>query len=429
MHTSTEAKKVLLQGGLDAVFKTLYGPQTTEQQVESRDRYISLINTHDELFGKDLPVKIFSTAGRTELGGNHTDHNHGKVLAASINLDTIAVVTPTDDMKASLISEGFPAVTIDLSNLNIQNEEAGTTNALMRGIAAAFKEKGCRIGGFKANTSTNVLKGSGLSSSAAIEVMISTIFNELYNNSSLTPVELAIIGKYAENVYFKKPCGLMDQIACGNGGIVGIDFEDPDNPVLTPIIYDFVTRGYTLLVVDTGGNHADLTPEYAAIPAEMKIIAEYFDKNVCRDIQLEEFLSYVGDLRQKVSDRAILRCYHFLMENRRVELMTQALLRDDIHLYLSLVQQSGDSSYKYLQNLYPSSAPQEQGLPLALALTEQFLQNQGACRVHGGGFAGTIQAYVPNNRVQDYRNMMESVFGTGSVTSLRVREAATGRLL
>ncbi|MHC1692382.1 MAG: galactokinase [Sphaerochaetaceae bacterium] len=414
-----------------SLFPRLYG---TDCDIDFQvNRYRLLIEKHLKLYtsiSKDTPIRLYSTSGRTELAGNHTDHNLGKVIAASINLDTIAAAHTTDDHIATVVSEGFPVVSVDLSDLDRHPAEAGTTQALLRGIAAGFVKRGLKVGGFEANTSTRVLKGSGLSSSAAIEVLCATLFNDLYNQNTLPPVELAIIGKFAENVYFGKPSGLMDQIACGEGGIVGIDFANPDNPVLSPLDYSFQKAGYDLVVVDTGGNHADLTPDYASIPKEMRAVAACFDKDAMREVPFGEFMDALPALRKRLgNDRALLRAYHFLAENERVDAMLNALVRNDVSRYLQLVRESGDSSFKYLQNVYSNISLQEQGLPLALAITERFLNGEGACRVHGGGFAGTIQVYVPLGRTREYLRVIGQVFGGNAATVLAIRSLPTTRLL
>lgn len=432
MTSFETARKQVEEGALHAVYPQLYGNSFNTEVLDKR--YKNLIEIHNKLYKNNAhasgPLHLFSTAGRSELGGNHTDHNLGKVIAATINLDTIGAVRRTDDGLVILKSEGFPVVEVDLNNLGVREEERNTTDALLRGIADGFVKRGLKIGGWIANTSTNVLKGSGLSSSAAIEMLCATIFNSLYNDDALTPVELAIIGKYAENVYFGKPSGLMDQIACAEGGVVGIDLKDPDNPVLTPIDFAFSDYGYSLVIVDTKGDHADLTPDYAAVPLEMRMIASYFGKHVLRDVGIEEFIAAIPLLRKKSNnDRAVLRAYHFLTENERVDGMLSALQRKDMDGYLRLVRQSGDSSYKFLQNLYSSAHPADQGLPIAIALTERFLNGTGACRVHGGGFAGTIQAYVPLDSTEAYAYEMDSVFGSGSTTVLSIRSLKSSLLL
>lgn len=410
-------------GGLHPVYPFLYGFDFDETDMDNR--FASLLETHTALFSK-TEAKLFSTAGRSELGGNHTDHNLGKVLAATINLDTIAAVSPRNDTKVVLISEGYPAVEVDLTNLGKIPSEENTTQALVRGIGAAFVKRGLSIGGWEANTTSRVLKGSGLSSSAAVEILCGTIFNHLYNEDVLTPVELAIIGKFSENEYFGKPSGLMDQIACANGGIVGIDFKDSDNPVVTPVPFSFGQHGYALAIVDTGGNHADLTPEYAAVPKDMRLVAAQFGKENLRQIPKDEFEAKLPELRTTLNnDRALLRAMHFYHENERVTEMVEALQKNDFPSYLALVKASGESSFCFLQNLYPTSNPREQGLSLALAITDNILGEQCVARVHGGGFAGTIQAYVPLDKLQTYTKTMESVFGKGSVTAIAIRQKPT----
>ena len=410
------------------LYSELYGERYSKEAMDKR--FQALLDRHKELFGRsEDETMLFSTAGRTELAGNHTDHNLGLVIAGTINLDTIAAVSLRDDSTVIVNSEGFPEVVVDISDLEVSEEEKNTTQSLLRGIAKAFKDRGLKVGGWQANTTTRVLKGSGLSSSAAIEVLCAEIFNNLFNDDVLAPVELAKISQYAENVYFGKPSGLMDQIGCAQGGIVGIDFADNANPVLTPLDVNFEDYGYDLVIVDTKGNHADLTGEYAAVPAEMKQVAAYFGADCLRKVDYEEFIEKLPLLREAVSnDRAILRAIHFFDENMRVEAMLDCLKEKDIDGYLYYVEESGNSSFKYLQNVYPAINVKEQGLSLALALTEDFLSGEGACRVHGGGFAGTIQAYIPKELTDDYIDFMDSVFGEGSATVLAIRKRPTCRL-
>lgn len=411
------------------LYKDLYGDKYDRNDMDQR--YESLLRRHEELFGvSEDKVALFSTAGRTELAGNHTDHNLGMVIAGTINLDTIAAVSLRNDSKVIVNSEGFPEVVVDITDLEIKKEEENTTHALLRGIAKAFTDRGIKIGGWQANTTTRVLKGSGLSSSAAIEVLCAEIFNNLFNDDKLEPVELAKISQYAENVYFGKPSGLMDQIGCAQGGVVGIDFKDNKNPVLTPIAIDFEKFGYDLVIVDTKGNHADLTGEYAAVPVEMKEVAAFFGKSVLREVDYEEFIDGLPQLREKIkNDRAILRAFHYFNENLRVKAMLDCLKEDDFDSYLYYVEESGNSSFKYLQNVYPAINVKEQGLSLALAVSEDFLYGEGVCRVHGGGFAGTIQAYVPKDLTEDYIELIDSIFGPGSATVLAIRKKPTCRLI
>ena len=431
MKSTNTLIKEIRAGSCDHIFTELYG--AVNDVSRQRKRYADLLKRHTALFGESAKAApgIYSIPGRTELGGNHTDHNRGSVLAAGINLDTLAAAVPSDDMIVVLDSEGFDPVTVDLADLGLENSQnnPGSTESLVRGIAAAFAAVGYIIGGFKANTTTDVRKGSGLSSSAAIEITIAVLFNDLYNDNRVNAVSMAKYSQFAENVYFGKPCGLMDQTACAYGGIVGIDFRDPKSPEITEVLYSFHDRGYTLAVVDTGGNHADLTPAYAAITVEMGQIAGFFKASHCRDISLAMLIPAIPELREKFGDRAVLRAYHFLKETLRAKEMTEALQKDDIVLYLSLVMDSGNSSFKYLQNAYPSFNTEEQGLSLALAITENFLNGDGACRVHGGGFAGTIQAFIPNNLVTRYKELMQGIFGSDAVEILAIRQKPAGRVI
>lgn len=392
-------------------------------------RLTDLAARHKEMFGTAAQA-VFSTSGRTELGGNHTDHNLGKVLAGSINLDTIAAVHTVGGNTVSFASEGYPAISVDISDLDVHEDLFGTTEALIRGVAAAMAKRGGKTGGFCANVSSSVFKGSGLSSSAAVEVLVGTIFNSLFNDDRFSTTELAIMGQEAENIHFGKPSGLMDQVACANGGIVGIDFKDPAKPVITPIEIDFADFGYNLVITTTGGNHADLTADYASIPSEMRTVARYFGKKALRDVDPQQFLSQIGDLRKAVgNDRAVLRASHYFQENYRVDCMISALRDRDFGRYLSLVRSSGDSSFRYLQNIYSPKAAGEQGISLALAMTEMFLKNEGAFRVQGGGFAGTIEAYIPLEKTGAYFSHMESLFGKGCCTVLAIRNLPTARVM
>jgi len=412
--------EMIREGLLHEVYPHLYAKRYDKDEMDVR--YSSLLDTHAKLF-KTQNAQLFSTAGRSELGGNHTDHNLGKVLAATINLDTIAAVSLRDDNRVLLVSEGYPSVEINLASLEMVEKEKNTTEALLRGIAFAFKQKGIAIGGWQANTTSHVLKGSGLSSSAAIEVLCATIFNHLFNEDRLSPIELAIIGQFSENHYFGKPSGLMDQVACANGGIVSIDFKDAKNPVVTPVPFSFEKHGYHLVIVDTGGNHADLTPEYAAVPKEMRQVASFFGKRNLREVEIENFTAALPQLRKQLNnDRALLRAIHFFGENERVCDMLSALKIEDMQTYLLKVRSSGESSFCFLQNLYPTTNPQEQGLSLGIAMTKEVLGDGCTARVHGGGFAGTIQAYVPTDKLTVFTPYLESVFGKVSVTVIAVRE-------
>lgn len=377
----------------------------------------------------EVPVWLVSAPGRSELGGNHTDHNLGKALACSINLDTAAVVAPRADAHARLWSQGFEPVAVDLSDTSARERERGTTAALLRGVAGGLAEAGYSVGGFDAVVSSRVLPGSGLSSSASVEVLIGTAFSALYNDGRVDPVTVARIGQRAENKYFGKPCGLMDQLASAVGGIIGIDFQSPDRPGIERLSYSFRDHGMALLIVDTGGSHADLTDDYAAVPQEMRAVAQAMRTEFMRGVSRETLLERLPELRPAVSDRAVLRALHFIDDTKRVNEMVDALRRDDIQSYLHLVAESGRSSAMLLQNTFSAHAPDEQGVSLALALTEQFFADNGlangrgaACRVHGGGFAGTIQAYLPLDQVDGYERFMNRVFGAAAVTELAVRD-------
>ena len=385
-----------------------------------------------------MPDAIFSTSGRTELGGNHTDHNHGHVIAGSINLDTIAAVHEVMDYTVTFISEGYCPISVDISDLKVNPAEFGSTTALIRGVAAAIVKRGGCLGGFAANVSSSVFKGSGLSSSAAIEVLIGTIFNSLFNGDKFSTTELAIMGQEAENIYFGKPSGLMDQVACANGGIVGIDFKDTANPIITPIAIDFTDYGFDYVIVNTGGSHADLTSDYASIPSEMKAVAKFFGKDVLRDVNASIFFDNIAELRHQIkNDRAILRAYHFFREDACVEKMLKALSRCDFKSYLALVMESGQSSFNYLQNIFAPKNAYEQGISLAYAWSNCFFEESGlieggsyngAFRVQGGGFAGTIETYVPMDMTTSYISHMEKLFGPGSCVRLAIRKLPTMRV-
>ena len=410
-------KDKLYGGEYGNVFKTLY-PNTYST---AADRYAAAVDEFEKLFGYDNGVRLFSAPGRTEVGGNHTDHQHGCVMAASVDLDVIAVARKNDDNIIRIKSKGFDMDVIDLEKLNPVDDEAEHAAALIRGVAARFKELGYNIGGFDAYTTSNVLKGSGLSSSAAFEVLVCTLLNSLYNGDKMDSVEKAIVSQYAENVFFGKPCGLMDQMACSVGGFVSIDFKDTAKPVIEKVDFDFKAVGHSLCIVDTGGCHADLTDDYAGIPTEMKAVAAFFGKDVLREVDENEFYAKMPKLRKNVSDRGILRAVHFFDDNRRAQDMRDALKNGDFEQFKAIVSDSGMSSMTLLQNVFSSSNPEEQGLSLALALTAKILGKNGAWRVHGGGFAGTIQAYVPVELLDGYKSQIESVFGSGSCYVLNVR--------
>lgn len=378
------------------------------------------------------PTHAFSSPGRTELGGNHTDHNRGKVLAASVDLDSLAVVAPRSDDTIRIFSEGFadPFV-LQAGDHAIRREERGTSAALIRGIAAAVVERGFSAGGFDAWVTSRVGIGSGLSSSASFEVLVGAILNALHNREKIPGIQLALAGQSAENNYFGKPCGLMDQLTCSLGGTIKIDFRDPVKPNISRLVFDPRKYGFDLVVVHTGTSHQDLHAEYAAVPEEMRSVARFLGGEHCRDIEVDLFFDRLSDVRAHCGERAALRCIHFFAENERVEKQFKALKQERFTEFLALVQQSGDSSMKYLQNIYPASNPRNQSVTLALALTDRFLSRHGAgaFRVHGGGFAGTIQAYIPSQVTPLYRRTMQALFGKSSVQTLVLRPIGVASLM
>lgn len=402
----------------EKTLEKLYGANAVPMQ---KERYAAAEKAFAEIYGNHSDVRIFSAPGRTEVGGNHTDHNRGCVLAAAVGLDVIAIVAPTGDNIVKVKSEGFPEDVVDISDLEIKENEKNTSAALIRGVAAGFKNAGFDTCGFCAYTTSNVLKGSGLSSSAAFEVLIGTIFSYLCNGGKVSAVKIAQIAQYAENAYFGKPSGLMDQMASSVGGFITIDFKDTKDPVIDAISYDFASSGYSLCIVDTKGNHADLTPEYAAIPSEMKSVAGFFGKSELRDITKEQLIANIADVRKACGDRAVARAFHFFDDNERVGKEAAALRSGDIDAFLKLITESGNSSFKYLQNIFASKNPSEQGLVIGLYMAENILGGKGAVRVHGGGFAGTIQAFVPTEMLGEYSEKMEQVFGSGSCYKLYIR--------
>ena len=367
------------------------------------------------------PERFFSAPGRTELSGNHTDHQHGRVLAGAVNLDTLAAVRVTDNGRIRIQSEGYPMCEVSLDQLVPDQAEFNTTPALIRGVAARFKELGCEVKGFDAYITSTVLPGSGLSSSAAFEVLIGTIINGLFFDGKVSQPEIAIIGQYAENVFFGKPCGLMDQMASAVGGMVTIDFADPKAPVIRPVDFDFAACGHALCIIDTRASHADLTDEYAAIPGELKGICAHFGKTVLRDVEEAEFYKALPQLRESCGDRAVLRAIHFFAENQRVPKQVKALEDNDFDTYLQLMKESGHSSWMYLQNVIPAGYKAHQDVALALALCEKLLGGRGGYRVHGGGFAGTVQAFVPFDLLDAFRSGIDAVLGKGACHVLSIR--------
>lgn len=411
---------------LKPLFEKIYGKEALVLEKQTA-RYEALSGMFRKKFGS-MEEHFFSTPGRTEIGGNHTDHNFGSVLAGSINLDSVAIASKNASNMVRVYSVGYDSCfEVDLDQLEPSPREHGTTTSLIRGIAARLKELGYEIGGFNACLTSDVLPGSGLSSSASIEVLIGNIISALFNEDKISPEVLAMTGQYAENNFFGKPCGLMDQVACAMGGIVTIDFKDPSDPQIRKVDFDFEAQDYSMIVVDTGGTHADLTDDYASVPTEMRSVAEVLGAKVVREIGLDDLMVSLAEVREKTGDRAVLRALHFLGDNARVGKQVAALENNDFKAFLSMITDSGNSSYKRLQNIYSPNNVGEQGVALALALTENFLEEigEGACRVHGGGFAGTIQIFIPNRAVEAYAEMMKPVFGKHAVHALKIRALGT----
>lgn len=411
-------------GGFRNMLSRMYNCDEREIKKQMK-RYGILVDGFTLKFG-EIPQYIFSAPGRVEIIGNHTDHNGGCVIAASVNLDTIAAVAPNSSDEIHLFSEGYSdgVISMNVRDLLVKNEERNQTLALMRGVLARFVQLSYKIGGLNVYVSSDVMMGSGLSSSAAFEVLFGTIINTLFNKGAMSPVEIAQIGQFAENEYFGKPCGLMDQMASAVGGFVMIDFKDKTRPIYEKIGVDFQSKNYTLLIVDTKGDHQNLTPDYAGIPIEMGNVCRELGVNQCRDIAPDTFDDKIPELRDKVGDRAILRCMHFFKENERVGKMKIAMEEDNFSVFLDLINESGNSSFCALQNYYSPTYPDNQGISLGILLTQEYLKKQGirgACRVHGGGFAGSYEVFLPNSHVDDYRGLIEKIFGTGTVRPLKIR--------
>lgn len=417
----------LESGEFDSNLKNVY---VSDIAVENqKPRYIKTIKNFIELFGDDRDVLLLSAPGRTEICGNHTDHNNGKVLAASINLDAIAVAAKRDDLIINEKSEGHSMNTVDISDLTASEEYYGKSSSMIKGVVAGLNNGGYNIGGFDACTTSDVMGGSGLSSSAAFEVLIGTVVSHLYNDGNVDPVTIAKVAQYSENVFFGKPSGLLDQMASSVGTFVTIDFESTQDPVIQKVDFDFAESGYSLCIVDTHGNHSDLTDDYAAVRGEMESVAKALGKDVLRQIPADEFFKSIPLLVGKVNDRAILRATHFYNENVRVEKAIKALETNDFESFKETITESGFSSFLYNQNVFTPKNPTEQKLSLALCLSQQLLEGKGAWRVHGGGFAGTIQAFVPNDLLDEYRNTMDSVFGEGSCHVLIIRPVGGTRVI
>lgn len=409
----------LEQGSLDQRIKEIY---VDEQRVPyNRERYIRAIDRFTELFPSEKEIEIYSAPGRSEVCGNHTDHQNGMVLATSINLDAIAIVAKAEEPVIRLVSGDFPMEEVDVADLSMKEEEQSTTTALIRGVAAGMKERGHKVGGFTAYITSDVLMGAGMSSSAAFESLIGTILSGLYNDMKVSSIEIAQIGQYAENIYFGKPCGLMDQMACSVGGMIFIDFKEKEHPEVRQVHTDFEKAGLSLCIVDTKGSHADLTPDYAAVPAEMNQVAQALGREHLREVPRETFFKELPKLWKETSGRAVLRAIHFYEEEERVLRGVKSLEESDYPGFLSVIKASGDSSAKYLQNIYSPKDVDSQNVTVALAVSESILGENGVCRVHGGGFAGTIQAFVKNEAVAAYKEQLEAIYGDDSCHVLKVR--------
>ena len=421
---ANELKEKLLSGELSA-YSDLYFD--INKQTE---RFVSAIDEFTKLYGNERDIAVFSVPGRSEISGNHTDHNRGCVIAGSIDRDIIAVAAKSEGDVIRLQSAGYPEDSVKIPETeNPDSYEKYTSGALIAGTVREFINRGYEVGGFDAYTTSEVLKGSGISSSAAYEVMIGNILSHLYNGGKIENAELAKIAKYSENVFFGKPCGLMDQMACAVGGFVYIDFENNDNPLVEPIEFSLTKTGYSLCIVNTGGNHADLNEDYASVPAEMKAVAKLLGRDVLRGLAEEDIIKNLSNIRRLVGDRAVLRTFHYLRENERVGKIKSALLSGEVDSFLTLVSESGRSSFEYLQNVYSAVNVGEQGLSLALALTEGYLSGKRfAARVHGGGFAGTIQVFVKNEDAAGYADFMDSVFGDGAAVVFKIRPKGAVRL-
>ncbi|MBO5360355.1 MAG: galactokinase [Clostridia bacterium] len=417
MFSYDVVKKGLEGVEFDSALTSLYGASASAQ----KPRYIRVLDAFANLFGEQNEISFFSAPGRSEVGGNHTDHNHGKVLAAAINLDAIAAVAKNGKDVIRLKSEGYDMDMVDVTDLTPKKSEYSKSKALIRGVCAGFVERGYEIGGFDAATANDVVSGSGLSSSASFEVLVGTILNYLYNDGKVTPVEIAQIAQYAENEFFGKPCGLLDQMTCSVGGFVFMDFNDPSTPVIKPVKFEFESCAHALCIVNTGGSHSDLTDEYAAVKNEMISVAQRLGHGFLRDADQAQFLNSIDLIRGAVGDRAILRAKHFFSENDRVDKEVKALENKEFGEFKKLVIKSGQSSYMYNQNVFSVKDPISQPVSLGLCLCEELLDGKGAWRVHGGGFAGTIQAFVPIDMLADFKRRMELVFGEGNCYVLSIR--------
>lgn len=414
-----QTMEVLNGAGAERLLTELYGADQVEEQ---RGRYRELLEGYRDKFG-DGEVKLFSSPGRTEISGNHTDHNHGKVLAGSINLDCVGVAAVNHSSKVKIVSTTFgQEFTVDLNNLAPSRRKSGTED-LVKGLLKGFQESGYEVGGFNAYITSNVISAAGVSSSAAFEMLLCSMLNTFFNEGRMDTVAYAHVGKYAENHYWDKASGLLDQMACAVGGLITIDFMEPSDPKVEKIDFDFGSQNHSLIIVQTGRGHADLSADYSAVPSEMKKVAEFFGKNYCSEITEKDVIDNLAEVRKYAGDRSVLRALHFFEENKRVENMVKALKEDRFDVFLENITASGNSSWKWLQNCFTNSNYQEQGITVALALTELFIaeKQKGACRVHGGGFAGVIMAMLPNEIVDEYIAYIEKAMGEGSAYRMSIR--------
>ena len=420
MKKQADLEQLLKNGGLDSRLTDICGCGASQLPAR-RERLLSLMQTFASIYGGGREIGLYSAPGRTEIGGNHTDHQHGRVLAAAIDLDMVACAGKNDSRIIHVTSDGYPEIRVDLSVLSPVKKESGTTAALIRGIAARLTEMGYPVSGFDACVTSQVLGGSGLSSSAAFEILMGVVMNDLFCRGELNPVQIAQIGQYSENIFFDKPCGLMDQLASSVGGITAIDFENPEAPAVEKLDCSLESYGYALCIIDSGADHADLTDEYAAIPREMGKIAAFFGKKVLRQVDFNAFWSAIPALRKQAGDRAVLRAIHFYNDNQRVTEQGELLRSGKFEGFLQLVNQSGHSSAECLQNIFCCSRPDAQAVSLTIAAARRLLNGKGAVRVHGGGFAGTVQAYVPLGQEEDFRRGMEAILGEGRCHFLSIR--------
>ena len=427
MLKKEEVVSKLSKGELDDSLKYLYVSSDVDFY---RDRYMSVINGYEEIFGKADELALFSAPGRTEIGGNHTDHQHGCVIAGSVNLDVIAAVSLNNENVVRIKSKGYPMDEINLDDLEINEKEYDKAISLIRGVIKRITDLGYEVKGFNAYTESNVMKGSGLSSSAAFEVLVGTIINHLFANAEISPVEIAKIGQFAENVYYNKPSGLLDQMASSVGAVVAVDFKDNDAPIVKKVDFDLSSFNHSLCIIDSGADHADLTNEYAAVTEDMRLVSKFFGKNYLREVSRDEFFNNLKDIRKAVNnDRAILRAIHYFNDSDRAVAETEAIEKGDFKEFCRLNRESGRSSFMYLQNVYASSMPKAQAVSLTIALCEEILGDRGSFRVHGGGFAGTVQAFVPNDMVDEFKSRIEAVLGEGMCHILSIRPVGGYRLV